>query len=88
MFSCEFCEISKSIFFYIYNNSGGYVWKHNLTMRATAEFASNLTANIKLSKHLGFFFLLTSNKFFTKSKTAAAKKIYVVEWLLWKYPEN
>ena len=34
-----------------------------LTMQTTAEFASNSTANIKLSKRPSFF-LLTSNKFF------------------------
>ena len=43
-------------------------------MQTTAEFASDSTANIKLSKHLSFF-LLTSNKFFTKTKNVAAKKI-------------
>ena len=49
----------------------------NVAMQTTAEFASNSIANIKLSKHLSFF-LLTSNKFFTKSKNVAAKH-YVVE---------
>ena len=49
-------------------------WKHNVTMQTTAEFASDSSANIKLSKHLSFF-LLTSNKFFTKTKNVAAKKI-------------
>ena len=48
--------------------------KHNVTMQTTAEFASNSAANIKLSEHLSFF-LLTSNKFFTKSKNVAAKKL-------------
>ena len=48
-------------------------------MQTTAEFASNLTANIKLSKHLSFYFLLTSNKFFTKRKNVVAQKNYVVE---------
>ena len=48
--------------------------KHNVTMQTTAEFASNSTANIKLSEHLSFF-LVTSNKFFTKSKNVAAKKL-------------
>ena len=43
-------------------------------MQTTAEFASDSSANIKLSKHLSFF-LLTSNKFFTKTKNVAAKKI-------------
>ena len=43
-------------------------------MQITAEFASNSTANIKLSKRPSFF-LLTSNKFITKSKNAAAKKL-------------
>ena len=43
-------------------------------MQTTAKFASNSTANIKLSEHLSFF-LLTSTKFFTKSKNVAAKKI-------------
>ena len=37
-----------------------------LTMQTTAEFASNSTANIKLSKRLSFF---------TKSKNLAAKKL-------------
>ena len=46
-------------------------------MQTTAEFASDSSANIKLSKHLSFF-LLTSNKFFTKTKNVAAKN-YVVE---------
>ena len=44
-------------------------------MQTTPEFASNSTASIKLSKHLSFFFHLTSNKFFTKSKNVAAKKL-------------
>ena len=44
-------------------------------MQTTAEFASNSTANIKLSKHPSFVFLLTSNKFFMKSKNVAAKKL-------------
>ena len=44
-------------------------------MQRTAEFASNSTANIKLSKHPSFVFLLTSNKFFMKSKNLAAKKL-------------
>ena len=44
-------------------------------MQATPEFASNSAANIKLSKHSSFVFLLTSNKFFMKSKNVAAKKI-------------
>ena len=43
-------------------------------MQTTAEFASSSTANIKLSKHL-IFFVLTSNKVFTKSKNVAAKNI-------------
>ena len=41
-------------------------------MQATAEFASNSTGNIKLSKRSSFL-LLTSNKFMTKSKNVAAK---------------
>ena len=53
----------------------GMFSKHNVTMQSTAEFASNSTANIKLSKRLSFFFLLISNKFFTKSKNVAAKKL-------------
>ena len=47
--------------------------KYNVSMQTTAEFASNSTANIKLSKHLSFL-LLTSNKFITKSKNVTAKK--------------
>ena len=43
-------------------------------MQTSAEFGSNSTANIKLLKHLSFF-LLTSNKFVTKSKNVAAKKL-------------
>ena len=43
-------------------------------MQATAEFDSNSTANIKLSKRPSFL-LLTSNKFITKSKNVAAKKL-------------
>ena len=43
-------------------------------MQTTAEFASNSTANIKLSKRPSFF-LLTSNKFITKSKNVAAKNL-------------
>ena len=43
-------------------------------MQTTSEFASNSTVNIKLSEHLSFF-LVTSNKFFTKSKNVAAKKL-------------
>ena len=42
-------------------------------MQTTAEFASNSTANIKHSEHLSFF-LLSSNKFFTKGKNVATKK--------------
>ena len=48
--------------------------KHNVTMQTTVEFASNSTANIKLSKRPSFL-LLTSNKFITKSKNVAAKKL-------------
>ena len=70
MFSCELCEISKNTF--LKNNSGGCFSKHNVTMQTTAEFASNSTANIKLSEHLSFF-LVTSNKFFTKSKCSRKK---------------
>ena len=43
-------------------------------MQTTAEFASNSTANIKLSKHPNFL-LLTSDKFITKSNKVAAKKL-------------
>ena len=43
-------------------------------MQTTAEFGSNSTVDIKLSEHLRIF-LLTSNKFFTKSKNVAAKKL-------------
>ena len=43
-------------------------------MLSTPEFASNSTVNMKLSKRLSFL-LLTSNKFITKSKNAAAKKL-------------
>ena len=43
-------------------------------MQTIAEFANNSTADSKLSKQLSFF-LLTSNKFFTKSKNVAAKKL-------------
>ena len=48
--------------------------ENNVAMQTTAEFASNSTANIKLSKHLSFF-LLTLHKFFMKSKNVAAKKL-------------
>ena len=48
--------------------------KHNVTMQTTAEFASNSTANIRLSKRPSFI-LLTSNKFIRKSKSVAAKKL-------------
>ena len=48
--------------------------KHNVTMQTNAEFASNSTANIKLSKHLRFF-LVTSSKFFTRSKNVVAKQL-------------
>ena len=43
-------------------------------MQTTVEFASNSTANIKLSKRPSFL-LLTSNKFITKSKNVADKKL-------------
>ena len=49
--------------------------QYNVTMQTTVEFASNSTANIKLSKRPGVL-LLTSNKFITKSKNLAAKKLY------------
>ena len=42
-------------------------------MQTTAKFASNSTADIKPSKCPSF--LLTSNKFITKSKNAATKKL-------------
>ena len=42
-------------------------------MQTTVEFASNSTANIKLSNRPSFL-LLTSNKFITKSQNVAAKK--------------
>ena len=48
--------------------------KHNVTMQTTAEFASNSTANIKLSKRPSFL-LLTSNKFITKSKNVTTKRL-------------
>ena len=43
-------------------------------MQTTAKFASNSTANIKLLKRPSFL-LLTSDKFITKSKNTAAKKL-------------
>ena len=43
-------------------------------MQTAAEFASDKTAIIKLSKRPGFL-LLTSNKFITKSKNIDAKKL-------------
>ena len=49
--------------------------KHNVTMQTTAKFASNSIANMKLSKRPSFFFLLTSKKFFTKSKNVATQKL-------------
>ena len=48
--------------------------KHHVTMLTTAEFASNSTANIKISKCPSFL-LLTRNKFITKSRNVAAKKL-------------
>ena len=48
--------------------------KHNVTMQTTAEFASNSTANIKLSKWPSFL-LLTSDNFIMKSIKVAAKKL-------------
>ena len=48
--------------------------KHNVTMQATVEFASNSTANIKLLKRPSFL-LLISNKYITKSKNVAAKRL-------------
>ena len=48
--------------------------QYNVTMQTTVEFASNSTANIKLSKRPSVL-LLTSNKFITKSKNLAAKKL-------------
>ena len=49
----------------------GYAFHANAI---TAEFPSNSTANIKLSKCPSFL-LLTSNKFIMKSKNVAAKKL-------------
>ena len=43
-------------------------------MHATVEFACNSTANIKLSKRPSFL-LLSSNKYITKSKNVAAKRL-------------
>ena len=43
-------------------------------MQTTAEFTSNSTTNIKLSKCQSFFFL-TLSKFITKSKNEVAKKL-------------
>ena len=43
-------------------------------MLTTAEFASNSTTDIKLSKY-PIFLLLTSSKFVTKSKNATTKKL-------------
>ena len=43
-------------------------------MQATAEFGSNSTTDVKLSKYPSFL-LLTSNKFITKSKNVAVKKL-------------
>ena len=48
--------------------------QYNVTMQTTVEFAGNSTANIKLSKRPSVL-LLTSNKFITKSKNLAAKKL-------------
>ena len=43
-------------------------------MQTTAEFASNSTANIRLSKRPSFL-LMTSKNFITKSKNVSAKKL-------------
>ena len=43
-------------------------------MQTTAEFSSTLTANIKLSNRLKYF-LLTADKFVTKSENVAIKKL-------------
>ena len=48
--------------------------QNNVTMQTTAEFATNSTANIKLSKRPSYLFL-TLNKFIMKSKDVAAKKL-------------
>ena len=71
-FPVNFVKFLRTLFFIKYLWCG--FWKHNVTTQTTAEFTSNITANIKLSEHLSFF-LLTSNKFFTKSKNVAAKKL-------------
>ena len=47
---------------------------NNVTMKTTAELASNSTANIKLSKPPSFL-VLTSNKFIMKIKDVVAKKL-------------
>ena len=48
--------------------------ENNVAMQTTAEFASNSTANIRLSKRPSFL-LLTSKNFITKGKNVAAKKL-------------
>ena len=48
--------------------------KHNVAMQTTVEFASNSTANIRLSKRPSFL-LMTSKNFITKSKNVSAKKL-------------
>ena len=47
----------------------------NIMQQCTAEFNSNSTANIKFSKHPSCFFM-TLNRFFTKRKDIAIKKLF------------
>ena len=52
--------------------------KHNVTMQTAAEFASNSTANIKLSKHPSFLFSWLWTSSLWKVKLYPPKN-YVVE---------
>ena len=71
VFSCEFCEISKNTFFY--KTPLVAASENNVTMQTTAKFASNSTANIKLSKHLSFFSLHFEQVLYEKWKCSRKK---------------
>ena len=58
---------------FLHNTCGGCFWKHNVTMKTTAKFASNSSASIKLSKHLSVFSLDFKEVLYEEQNVAAKK---------------
>ena len=58
---------------FLHNTCGGCFWKHNVTMKTTAKFASNSSASIKLSKHLSVFSLDFKEVLYEEQKCSRKK---------------